>query len=188
MIVFKSPSLSLVSVEKKEIKKILDKIIEDLNLNITETLMTRSNKVKTEQKIFILENLKKKLKTNKNIEDQISHGWLNQLVEDQLKQNKKYYKLDKEYENKELKNKFKNITTRKRKMTPLTSEDRLKETPSIYSLIPADKTKKIESAKNIFSNIIKNIPPESYKKFKIYYDQSNDINISETSDDGKLAE
>ena len=188
MIVFKSPSLSLVSVEKKEIKKFLDKIIEDLNLNITETLMTRSNKVKTEQKIFILENLKKKLKTNKNIEDQISHGWLNQLVEDQLKQNKKYYKLDKEYENKELKNKFKNNTTRKRKMTLLTSKDRLKEAPSIYSLIPADKTKKIESAKNIFSNIIKNIPPESYKKFKIYYDQSNDINISETSDDGKLAE
>ena len=73
-------------------------------------------------------------------------------------------------------------------MTPLTSEDRLKETPSIYSLIPADKTKKIESAKIVFSNIIKNIPPESYKKFKIYYDQSNDINISETSDDGKLAE
>ena len=60
--------------------------------------------------------------------------------------------------------------------------------PSIYSLIPADKTKKIESAKNIFSNIIKNIPPESCKKFKIYYAESNDINISETSDGGKLAE
>ena len=109
-------------------------------------------------------------------------------MEDQLKQNKKYYKLDKEYENKELKNKFKNNTTRKRKMTLLTSKDRLKEAPSIYSLIPADKTKKIESAKIVFSNIIKNIPPESYKKFKIYYDQSNDINISETSDDGKLAQ
>ena len=140
--------------------------------------------------------MKKKLKTNKNnktifnqiIEGQLSHGWLNQLVEDQLKQNEKYYKLDDEYENKELKNKFQNITTRKRKMTPLTSEDRLKETPSIYSLIPANKTKKIESAKNIFSNIIKNIPPESYKKFKLYYDQPNDINISETSDGGKLTE
>ena len=158
--------------------------------------MTRSNKVKTEQKIFILENLKKKLKTNKNnktvfnqiIEEQLSHGWLNQLVEDQLQQNEKYYKLDDEYEKKKQKNKFKNITTRKRKMTPLTSEDRLKETPSIYSLIPADKTKKIESTKNIFCNIIKNVPPESYKKFKIYYDQSNGRNISETSDEGKLAE
>ena len=51
-------------------------------------------------------------------------------------------------------------------MTPLTSEDRLKETPSIYSLIPANKTKIIESAKNIFSNIIKSIPPKSYKKLK----------------------
>ena len=54
--------------------------------------MIRSNQLKTEQKIFILENLKKKLKTNKNnktvfnqiIEEQLSHGWLNQLVEDQL--------------------------------------------------------------------------------------------------------
>ena len=104
IIVFKSPSLSLVSVEKKEIKRILDKIIEDLNLKITETLMTGSNKLKTEQKIFTLENLKKKLKTNKNnkiifnqiVEEQLSHGWLNQLVEEQLKQNEKYYKLDNE--------------------------------------------------------------------------------------------
>ena len=69
--------------------------------------MTRSNKVKTEQKLFILDNLEKKLKTNKNIEDQLSHEWLNRLIEDQLKQNIKYYKLDKEYENKELKNNFK---------------------------------------------------------------------------------
>ena len=104
IIVFKSPSLSLVSVEKKEIKRILDKIIEDLNLKITETLMTGSNKLKTEQKIFTLENLKKKLKTNKNnkiifnqiVEEHLSHGWLNQLVEEQLKQNEKYYKLDNE--------------------------------------------------------------------------------------------
>ena len=51
-------------------------------------------------------------------------------------------------------------------MTPLTSEDRLKETPSIYSLIPANKTEKIESTKNIFCNIIKNVPPESYKNLK----------------------
>ena len=62
---------------------------------------------------------------------------------------------------------------------PLTSEDRLKELPSIYTKIPADRTKKIESAKEIFSNIIKRIPSESYKKFNIDYDQSNNIDISE---------
>ena len=63
--------------------------------------------------------------------------------------------------------------------------------PSIYSLVPANKIKKIESGKNIFSNIIKNIPPESYKKFKIDYDQSYDINISEINsepDDGEFTE
>ena len=63
--------------------------------------------------------------------------------------------------------------------------------PSIYSLVPANKIKKIESAKNIFSNIIKNITPESYKKFKRDYDQLNDINISEInseSDDGEFTE
>ena len=50
--------------------------------------------------------------------------------------------------------------------------------------------KKIESAKQIFSIIIKRIPPESYKKFKIDYDQPNDINISGInyhSDDDKFA-
>ena len=63
--------------------------------------------------------------------------------------------------------------------------------PSIYSLVPANKIKKIESAKNIFSNIIKNIPPESYKKFEIDYDQSNNINIGEINsepDDGEFTE
>ena len=74
---------------------------------------------------------------------------------------------------------------------PLTTEDRLKEMPSIYSLVPANKIKKIQPAKNVFSNIIKNIPPENYKKFKIDYDQSNDISISEIhsdSDDGEFVE
>ena len=63
--------------------------------------------------------------------------------------------------------------------------------PSIYSLVPANKIKKIESGKNIFSNIIKDIPAESYKKFKIDYDQSYDINISEINsepDDGEFTE
>ena len=78
---------------------------------------------------------------------------------------------------------FKNVTKRKKRPSPLTSDDRLEEMPSIYSLVPANKIKKIESAKNIFSNIIKNIHPEDYKKFKIEYDQSNDISISEIDSD-----
>ena len=90
------------------------------------------------------------------------------LVGGQLKQNKTYYNFGKNFENKELKNQFKNVTVRKRKLLPIISEDRL-----------ADCTKKIESAKEIFSNIIKQTPPESYKKFKIDYGQLNNINIGE---------
>ena len=94
------------------------------------------------------------------------HEWLTQLVEDQLKQNKKYYSFGENFENRELKNKFKNVTVRTRKLLPLTSEYRLKDLTSIYTTILADRTKKIESAKEIFSNIIKRIPSESYKYLK----------------------
>ena len=78
------------------------------------------------------------------------------------------------------------MTTRKRKLlpiAPITSEERLKDLPSIYTQIPTDHAKKIEAAKNFFSNIIKQIPPESYKKFKIDYDEKNKINISETDEE-----
>ena len=53
-----------------------------------------------------------------------------------------------------------------RKLLSLTSEDRLKELPSIYSKITVDSHKKIESSKEIFSNIIKRTLPECYKNLK----------------------
>ena len=155
--------------------------------------MSKSDKTETKQKITLLKNLNKRLDIIKkeDIEKQLeSHDWLMQLVEDQIKENQTYYNFGENYENKKHRSKFKNVTVWKIKLLPLTSEDRLKELQSIYSKIPVDKKKKkIESAKNIFSNIIKRIPPESYKKFKIDYNQSNDINISEInydSDDGEF--
>ena len=171
MIVFKSPSFTFASVEKKELKTMLNEIIEDLDLNLKQTLMSKSNKTETKQKITLLKNFNERFDTIKkaDIEKQLqSHEWLTQLVEDQLKQNKTYYNFGENFENKELKNQFKNLTVRKRKLLPLISEDRL-----------ADCTKKIESAKEIFSNIIKRVLSESYKKFKIDYDQSNNIDINE---------
>ena len=146
----------------------------------------RLNKTKV-----ILKKLKKDLKTTpkENIEKQLeSHGWLQELVEDQLKSNENSFEFTQGYENRNHKNKFKNVTIRKKRLLPLTSEDRLKEMASIYSLVPVNKIKKIESAKNLFSNIIKNIPPESYKKFKTDYDQSNDVNISEINSEPDDAE
>ena len=108
----------------------LNKIIEDLDLNLKQTLMSKSNKTETKQKITLLKNINERsatIKKKADIEKQLqSQEWLTQLVEDQLKQNKTYYNFGENFENKELKNKFKNVTVRKRKLLPLTSEDRLK--------------------------------------------------------------
>ena len=54
MIVFKSPSLTFASVEKEELAIILNKIIEDLDLNLKQTLMSKSDKTETKQKITLL--------------------------------------------------------------------------------------------------------------------------------------
>ena len=57
MIVFKSSSLTFGSVEKKELVNILNKIIEDLDLNLKQTLMTKSDRTETKQKITLLKIL-----------------------------------------------------------------------------------------------------------------------------------
>ena len=129
MILFKSPLLTFASTEKKELKTALNNIIQDLGLTLKQTLSSKSDKTETKQKIILITNFNKRLDTIKkvDIEKQLqSHEWLTQLVEDQLKQNKKYYNFGENFENKQLKNKFKNVTVRKRKLLPLTSEDRLK--------------------------------------------------------------
>ena len=94
MTVFKSPSLTFLSIEKKELRTILNKIIEDLDLNLKQTLMSKSDKTETKQKISLLKSLNKRLDTIKkeDIEKQLeSHDWLMQLVDDQIKENQTYY-------------------------------------------------------------------------------------------------
>ena len=54
MTVFKSPSLTFTSIEKKELRTILNKIIEDLDLNLKQTLTSKSDKTETKQKITLL--------------------------------------------------------------------------------------------------------------------------------------
>ena len=179
MILFKSPSLTIASVYKKELRNIIDKIIADLDFNLTEILMSASDIQDTKQKL--IKRLNKVPK--KDIEKQLeSHDWLQKLFDDQIKVNNISFSFG-QYDNDSQKYKFKNVTKRKKRPSPLRSDDRLEEMPSIYSLVPGNKIKKIESAKNIFSNIIKNIPPENYKKFKIEYDQSNGISISKIDSD-----
>ena len=62
---------------------------------------------------------------------------------------------------------------------PITFEKRLKELPSIYPVITADQTNKIEAVKKVFDKIIKQVLP-TQKKFTIEYNKKNNIyNISE---------
>ena len=150
MIVLKSPSLTFASVEKKGLKTMLNKIIEDFDLNLKQTLMSKSNKTETKQKITLLKNINERFATIKkaDIEKQLqSQEWLTQLVEDQLKQNKTYFNFGENFENKELKNKFRNVAVKKRKLLPLTLEDRLKDLPSIYTKNPGDALKKLNLLK-----------------------------------------
>ena len=116
-------------------------------------------------------------------------------MENQIKLNKTTYQsFADDYNGNKLKNKFRNVTTRKKRKSfstanyfslsthdalLLTSEDRLRDIASIYTKIPTDRAKRIAAVKDVFSNIIKQIPPEIYKKFKLDYYQSNDINIEE---------
>ena len=80
----------------------LNKIIEDLYLNLKQTLMSKSKKTEAKQKITLLQKINKRFDTIKkaDIENQLqSQEWLTQLVEDQIKQNKTYYNFGENIEN-----------------------------------------------------------------------------------------
>ena len=185
--IFKSPSLTFTTIERDNLKTIINNIIEDLGLNIS-LLKNEADKKESKQKITLLKNLNKRvdMAKNKDIEEQLqSHEWLNKLIEDQLKDNTSY-NFGENYENRKFTNKFPYITTRKRKLQsqkPLASEEKLKDFPSYLKKIPTDNRNKIESTKEIFSNIIGQIPPENYKKFKINLDSGHQINISQMKED-----
>ena len=88
LIIFKSPTLNYVGVDKKEFEDFFNNIIKDLNLKLKEILMSEENKIEEKQKLIILKNIKKRFSSMKktDIEQQLkSHKWLNQLIEDQKK-------------------------------------------------------------------------------------------------------
>ena len=151
--------------------------------------MDETDRTETKQKINIVKNFIKRFDSanKQNIEKQLqTHGWIIKLIEDQLQKDKTFYTFGEKFRKSRLKKKDEldsNVTLRKRKLFPLTLEERLKDSPSIFAEIPADRVKGIEVAKDFFSNIIKQIPPESYKKFKIDYNEKINININETDED-----
>ena len=117
MLLLRSPSLTIVSVHKKELRNILDRIIEDLGLNLTETVMSASDIQDTKQKKLILIQLLKRLNTvpKKDIEKQLeSHDWLQKLINDQIEINENSFSFG-QYDGDSQQNKFKNVAKRKKK-------------------------------------------------------------------------
>ena len=87
LIVFKSLALTTVSVAKKDLKNALEKIIEDLDLNLKQVQMKSDDLQETKQKIYIVKNFINRIdSTNKqNIEKQLeTHQSITKLIEDQL--------------------------------------------------------------------------------------------------------
>ena len=193
LIVYKSPTT--VNIARKDFKNLLENIIEDLNLNISQLKTDTGSHDVTIKKIDKIKKFINEIDFGKKdyIEKQInSSKWISKLIDKQLQQKKNYYTFGSNFENyKRIENQRKErnrkpyakVTTRKRKLLPILSEERLKDLPTIYTQIPTDRAKKIEAAKQVFDKIIKQVPPESFKKFKVNYDEKNNITIHENSDD-----
>ena len=195
LIVYKSPTLTTVNIARKDFKNLLENIIEDLNLNISQLKTDTGSHDVTIKKIDKIKKFINEIDFGKKdyIEKQFnSSNWISKLIDEQLQQKKNYYTFGSNFENyKRIENQRKErnrkpyakVTTRKRKLLPIVSEERLKDLPAIYTQIPTDRAKKIEAAKQVFDKIIKQVPPESFKKFKVNYDEKNNITIHENSDD-----
>ena len=100
LIVFKSLASTTVSVAKKDLKNALEKIIEDLDLNLKQVQMKSDDLQETKQKTNIVKNFINRIdSTNKqNIEKQLeTHQWITKLIEDQLQTDKTYYMFDENF-------------------------------------------------------------------------------------------
>ena len=179
MIVYKLLMLATVNISRKNLKYALNNILEDLNANI-EDFQTHSwqktnrrrirktkkfvNKLDSEEKQFIESKLDK-------------NSWIKKLIDDQLKNKENYFTFGENFQELEpigntpkdekiRKNPYDNVTTRKRKLLPITSERRLKELPSLYTDISTDQTKKIVAKKFLIKLLSKyNQPPKRDLKF-----------------------
>ena len=109
LIVYKLPALTTVSIAKKDFKNSLEKIIEDLNINLTQLKMTEVDRIETRQKINIVKNFINRLDSanKQNIEKQLqTHEWIIKLIEDKLQKDKTYYTFGENFENYNLQKKI----------------------------------------------------------------------------------
>ena len=189
LIVYKSLMLTTVNISRKNLKDTLNNILEDLNANI-EDFQTHGGQKTNRRRIRKIKKFINKIDSEEKqfIESILAaNSCLKKLIDDQLKDEENYFTFREKFQKFEptgntpkdkkiRKNPYDNVTTRKRKLLPITSDRRLKELPSLYTEISTDQTKKITAAKEFFDKIIKQVPtPE--KRFKIHYNQKDNITI-----------
>ena len=158
--------LTTVNISRKNLKDALNNILEDLNANI-EDFQTHSIQKTNRRRII---KIKKFINTIDSEEKQFielaANSWVKKLIDDQLKNEENYFTFGENFQEFEpigntpkdekiRKNLYDYVTTRKRKLLPITSERRLKELPSLYTEISTDQTKKITAAKNFLIKLLK---------------------------------
>ena len=87
-------------------KDSLEKIVEDLNFNFTQSKMDEADQIKTKQKINIVKNFIKRFDSvnKQNIEKQLqTHGWIIEFIENQLQKDKTFYMFGEKFRRSRLK-------------------------------------------------------------------------------------
>ena len=132
MIVYKSLMLTTLNISRKNLKDTLNNILEDLNANI-EDFQTHSGQKTNRRRIRKLQKIISNIYSEEKqlIESKLDkNSWIKQLIDDQLhKEN--YFPFGENFQEFELillrtkknrKNRYDNVTTRKRKLLPIISE------------------------------------------------------------------
>lgn len=94
LIVYKSPTLTTVNIARKDFKSLLENIIEDLNLNISQLKTDTGSHDVTIKKIDKIKKFINEIDFGKKdyIEKQFnSSNWISKLIDEQLQQKKNYY-------------------------------------------------------------------------------------------------
>ena len=159
LIVYKLPMLTTVNISRKNLKDALNNILEDLNANIKD-FQTHSGQKANRRRIRKIKRFINKTDSEEKpfIENELAaNSWLKKFIDDQLKNEGNHFTFRDNFQEFEpvgntkkkkkiRKNPYDNVTTRKRKVLPITSESRLRELPSLYTEISTDNTKKIAAA------------------------------------------
>ena len=141
--------------------------------------LIQGNILKRRQHQAVIKLIEKNEKggNSEEISKRISLKWVKNLLKEQLQKKSHYYKIGKDFQKSKLRG---NIIAGKRKLIHELDElDKIEELPNIFTTTPTERSKKIRAAQEVFYKVIKQVPSTDRKKFKINFDETNNITIQE---------